>query len=198
MIHKIFLLCAKELKDYFYSIKTYISLAIYLAISGYIISNYVSAHNSTNIEGALPNLILLFILFIPLMCVISIRKETKFGANKMIIASSTTLAEIIISKFISIYIISLVALSLNCLQFVLVRFIDVISFRILASVFFGYAILLLSIVGICLLFAIFTDNNYLNYMITLIVLIILMLLKYLYEYIKNDFESIHFLVYSQI
>lgn len=191
MTEKIKFLIKKELYDYFYSIKYYFFFAIYLFLSGYFISNYVSVHNTTNIEGIFPNIMILFIIFIPFLCVISIHKESKYGGGKIIIASPTTPLEILIAKFASIYIISFIGLFINVIQFILVRFIDVISFRLLATTFIGFAILLFALIALNLLFATLTSNPYLNYGIAFFSMVVILLLGYFIDYIPGFIEPVY-------
>lgn len=191
MITKLKLLVKKELLDYVYSIKSYLFFAIYLFVSGYSISNYVSTHNTTNIEGVFPTILLLFIIFVPFMCVVSLNKEIKTGGYKIISASPTTKIEIILSKFISIYIISFAGITCNVIQLLLVRFIDIISYRLLASTFIGFAILLFALIAINLLLAILTTNAYLNYGIAFLANVVIFLLSYFIDYIPGFFQGIY-------
>lgn len=191
MIEKIMYLVSKELKDYLFSIKYYMVLALYLFVSGYSISNYVSAHNTTNIEGVFPNILLLIIVFVPIMCVVSINKEYKHDGYKIITSSPTTNLEIIASKFISIYILSCLALGMNIVQLLLVRFIDVISYRLLASTFLGFIILLFGLIALNLFFATLTRNPYLNYGIAFVCNVIIFLMSYFIEYIPGFLSGVY-------
>ena len=191
MKKKLWLLVKKELLDWLYSFKTYIGLTAYLVLVGYLINLYVSSHNSTNIEGCLPNLMMLFVLFIPWMCVVSIRKEIKNGAHRLIMQSPTTVFEVMLSKFIGIYIICLGALCINAVQFILVRFIGVISFRLLATSLIGYAFLLMPLIALGLLLASITNNGYLNFSISFITLVLLLLMTYFIEYVPSVIKPVY-------
>lgn len=191
MFFKIKFLVKKELLDFLYSFKFYLFLSLYLFISGYSISNYVSTHNTTNIEGVFPNILLLIIVFVPFMCVKSMSKEYKHGGNKIITASPTTNIEIIISKFISIYLLCILGLTCNVVQLLLVRFIDVISYRLLASTFLGFAILLFGLVALNIFFATLTLNSYLNYGIAFVCNVVIFLMSYFIEYIPGLISPIY-------
>lgn len=191
MKKKLWLLVKKELFDWLNSFQTYIGLTAYLVIVGYIINIYVSSHNSTNIQGCLPNLMMTFLLFIPWMCSISIRRESRNGANRLILQSPTTVFELILSKFIGIYIICFGALCINAVQFILVRFIGVISFRLLATSLVGYAFLLIPLIALGLLLATLSNNGYLNFLIGFIALVLLFLMTYFIEYVPSVIKPIY-------
>ncbi len=134
---------------------------------------------------------MVFVLFIPWMCTISIRKEIKNGAHRLIMQSPTTVFEVMLSKFIGIYIICLGALCINAVQFILVRFIGVISFRLLATSLIGYAFLLMPLIALGLLLASITNNGYLNFSISFITLVLLLLMTYFIEYVPSVIKPVY-------
>lgn len=200
MIDKIKLLIKKELLDYCHSIKFYFCFALYLFMTGYTISHFVSTHNSTSIEGVFPNIMIFFIIFIPFMCIISVHKENIYGGGKIIVASPTTPLEVVIAKFSSIYCISLIGLICTVIQFALVRCIDIISFRLLATTFVGYAILLFGLIALNLFLATLTKNPYLNYGISFFIMVVMLLLSYFMPYIPSFISGIYafFSVFTDI
>lgn len=188
---KLYLLCVKEFKDYLFSFRTYLIITLYLIVSGYLISSYIGAHSNTNIEGIMPSFVSLFIFFIPLLVSNSFYKEHKSNSIVLLMTSPTSSFELLLSKFISTYLICISTLFLNFVQFAVIRFIDIISFRILISSFFGFALLIAMLICISILICTLIKNSYASFLSLYILFLLLFLSTYFETYIPTFLKGIY-------
>lgn len=135
-----FAIYKREMRAYFTSPIGYIFIAVFLAVNGYLFSMSTLQQGAySSISGYFTNLILIFIILVPLLTMRSLSEERKTKTEQLLMTAPVSLPGMIIGKFLSAYTMFAVTYLVGCLNYyALYKFGDPNS-----AVIFGYTVSIL-------------------------------------------------------
>ncbi len=193
-MNKILYLTKKEIKAILFSPYTIILWLVYFSLFGYLVLSQINASHKTNLELIFPNLLIIFLFFIPLLSCKSLSDEKKNGTYKLYVMTPTSVFELLASKFLSIYVIAVLAFFINLLQILCVRVIGIISFRFIFTSFIGFFLISFAFVSICIFISAIFDHHHYSFMVSFLTLLFIFALNTLNDKLPGALS----IFYSQI
>jgi ABC-2 type transport system permease protein len=150
----------KELRGYFYSPVAYVVLFIFLIVMGILFSNIIAAVNQYSMQmmrfqggmtqfnptevifrQTFSNMIVILLLVMPLLTMRLFTEEKKMKTTELLYTSPISVFEIIVGKFIGVFLLYLLMLAFTFYMPLLVTQVTPISWKVVLT---GYLGLLLS------------------------------------------------------
>jgi len=186
-----FAIYKREMRAYFTSPLGYIFIAVFLAVNGFLFStNTLQQGAYSSISTYFSNLIMIFIVLVPLLTMRSLSEERKAKTEQLLMTAPVSLPGMILGKFLSAYTMFAATYFVGCLNYyALYKFGDPNS-----AVIFGYTVSVLLVGAAFVAIGIFmsglTENQITAAITTMLIiagfLVIGMFNKYIpYEWLRT-------------
>lgn len=105
----------KELRSYFTTPLGYIFCAVYLAVSGFMLSLFTVHSGSVDVSSYFSLMIYLNIILIPIITMKSFAEERKLKTEQLLVTSPVSVSSVVTAKFLASYTIYALSLLVSCL-----------------------------------------------------------------------------------
>lgn len=161
----------KEVKTYFLSPIGYVFIGIFLiafSISFYLELMYTGGRVQFNYIFTYLPTILSFAILVPLLTMRTFSEERKNGTEQLLLTSPISITKIVIAKFISALIITLIAIACTSMFLIIIRCFGTLDITAALVTIFGFILLAMSYISIGILASSITENQIIAALITII------------------------------
>ncbi|NLK22033.1 MAG: ABC transporter permease [Epulopiscium sp.] len=156
---KIWIICKRELKGYFYSSQAYILIGLFLLLSGFFFCNFIIGAKNSSIQYAMASWPIIFLFIAPILTMKLFTEEKKNGTEKLIFASPISVRDVVIGKFLSVCLVYIMTLAPTLIHVVLVLIIGKPDMGIIFSSYIGNLLLGLSFLSVGVFASSLTENQ---------------------------------------
>jgi len=168
----IWIIAKRELASYFDSLIAYMIIIIFLGISGFftwIIGNTVFLRNQADLSNFFEIFYISLFLFIPAITMRSLAEEKKSGTIELLSTKAVSDWEIIIGKFLSGYILVLIALASTLPYYFTIAYLGSIDHGAVWGGYFGLMLISAAYVSIGIFASSLTNNQIIALLIAMMV-----------------------------
>jgi len=149
----------KELKSYFFTAKGYIFIGVFLLLSGYFFLTYNILGENSDVGVMLENMVVSFILLIPVLTMGLFAGEKKSGTAKLFYLAPISKIEIVLGKYISATIVFVIAVLINSISSVVMIFFKGQTLGEVFAVYTGFILLGMSFIAVGIFVSAVCDNR---------------------------------------
>lgn len=149
----------KELKSYFFTIRGYVFIGVFLLITGIYFVAYNLIGGNSDVGVMLENTIVAFVLLIPVLTMGLFAGEKKNGTEKLFFASPLAKWEIILGKYIAAVFVFVAAAVLNSISALIMVFYKGQTFGEIFALYTGYVLIGMAFISVGMFISALTDNQ---------------------------------------
>lgn len=189
----------KELKSYFNSPVAYIVMIVFLAIVGWFFTSSLFTNNVSSMRAMFDIVPFVFLFFIPAITMRSFSEEKKQGTIELLLTKPVTDTELVVGKFLSALMLTLITLLPTLVYFIVMLFIGSMDIGSSIGGYLGLVLLSAVYIGIGIFMSSLTENQVVAFISSFLVMFILFMLGKLLmqvspglvsavEYISTDYH----------
>lgn len=165
----------KEVKTYFLSPIGYVFIGVFLiafSISFYLELMYTDGRVQFNYIFTYLPTILSFAILVPILTMRAFSEERKNGTEQLLLTSPISITKVVIAKFLSALIITLIALACTAMYMIIIRCFGTLDISTALVTLFGFALLCMAYISIGILASSITENQIIASLITIVAFVI--------------------------
>lgn len=164
---------AKELKSYFNSPIAYIVMIVFLAIVGWFFTSSLFTNNLSTLRGMFDMVPFVFLFFIPAITMRSFSEEKKQGTIELLLTKPITDMELVIGKFLSAQMLTLITLIPTLVYFIVMLIIGDMDIGAAIGGYIGLILLSAVYIGVGIFMSSLTENQVVAFISSFLVMFIL-------------------------
>lgn len=149
----------KELRVYFTSLLGYTVMGIFLLIAGVMFSGFfLGVRNTSDFSGFFTDLNTVFLFIVPVLTLRILAEDKKIGTYELLLTSPVSSWEIIMGKFLSVFLFVLIGVTLLLFYPLVLAFYTTVEWGTVFSGYFGILCSLAFFISIGMFASALTDN----------------------------------------
>lgn len=163
-----FAVMKKELKSYLLSPTGYIFIGLFLLIFSIFFYSTIYQSQILNFEYLFYNGATILTFITPVLTMRLFAEERKSGTEQLLLTSPISITKIVIAKFISAVIITLIAIACTSMFLIIIRCFGTLDITAALVTIFGFILLSMAYISIGILASSITENQIIAALITII------------------------------
>lgn len=191
----------RELSSYFLSPIIYIVMALFVLIYGFFfVLTFVGRNGGdSNLQASFINLIIVFLIIIPLLTMRTMAEERKTGTDEFLMTAPITSTEIVMGKILGLMVAFLIIISTLLVHIIIVLCLSKPEIGLIFSSLLGLFLLGVTFISIGLFASSLTDNQIIAGVVSFTILLVLWIINWLASsfagFLGQVFNSISFINY---
>lgn len=192
----IWTIASREIKSYFISPVAYVVITLFLLIAGYFFSIILFITQQPSIAPASYNIIITFLLLIPLLCMRLFSEEKKSGTIEVLLTKPVRDGEVVLGKFLAALIMVAILLGLTFFYILLIMSVGQVDWPATATVYLGMFLLGMAFVSLGLFASALTKNQIIAAVLGFVFLLLMWLINAASSYIGSEGGMLDYLALS--
>ncbi|MDD6484297.1 MAG: Gldg family protein [Clostridiales bacterium] len=176
----------KELKSYFFTVRGYIFIGVFLLISGFFFASYNVMGANADVGVMLDNTVVSFVLIIPVLTMGLFAGEKKNGTEKLLFSVPLKKWEIVLGKYLAAVGVFAIAVVINSLSSWVMVFLKGQTFGEIVTVYTGFLLLGAVFIAVGVFVSALTDNQIVAAVISLCACFLLYLSDWILDVSSNS------------
>ncbi len=156
---KIWTICKRELKGYFYSTQAYILIGFFLLLSGFFFVNFLVRAQIPTIQYIMGDWALIFLFITPILTMKLFTEDRKHGMEKMVFSSPVSVTDVVLGKYLAALLVYGAALLVTCSYTIIVSLMGNPDLGPIASSYLGLFLLGSAFISVGVFASSLTENQ---------------------------------------